>query len=94
MVRTLASIINPQGIVARKLHKVQPMNSKCAITDKRKVSFRNIGNRYKKQPIPKWQKKITLFFEHINMADNADFSVNSNVDVNISRNKSNVERDN
>lgn len=64
MVRTLLSVINPQGIVARKLKKHKKKeNYKNKEISTHRTRSKTPGNRYKNQPIPEWQKKITDFFE-------------------------------
>lgn len=86
MVRTLASVQNPRGIVARKLNKIEPINKRCVTKVKRKATYHNIVNRCKKQPIPKWQKEITLFFDIVN-------DVDCNVDVKSEVNTSKDDND-
>lgn len=90
MVRTLASVQNPRGIVARKLNKIEPINKNCVTKVKRKVAYRNVGNRCKKQPIPKWQKEITLFFDREDIVNDVDLSANIKIEVDVSKDDSDI----
>lgn len=67
MVRTLASAINPSGVVARKLCKGNLNKKKNRVIVKKKKKSRSQGNRVQKHAIPKWQKQITLFFNISNI---------------------------